>query len=473
MFSKTGFLGNFTVMARSWAGSLVYLERSRIRFLAGLVPLLVLAVLLFAGQIPAICMLVLVLLTAGISVRLSGGSRFLAALFLGAFSLRLVVALGTYWGALMLGQKGIGDEVSFNELAWAIAQAWRGLGPAVASNWGGHYATLSAAIYLVSGENMLVLKVMNAGIGAGVAVAIAYLGSRLFTDERIGRVAGLLTAGFPSMVFWSALNIRDALCLFMIALVFIGAGLFFAHPRPSTWVLVIVPWLLIQNIRYWIFVPVGWLLPIGVLGSELRTRGQRTVSFIAISASVLLATYGLGYGVFGLGAVSSAPVAEERGAMAVGANSSYVPTPVPAAALPQPTSDSPIPASPVEREGKMAALLAHLPVGLAYVIAAPFPWALHNWLARLSFAETTIWYLLLIAAVLGGIAHKRSWRRWYMLVLYVAGVIFILAIIEGNVGTLVRHRAMLVMPFVFIFSAAGMAELWDKSFPSTRSKLSA
>jgi hypothetical protein len=47
------------------------------------------------------------------------------------------------------------------------------------------------------------------------------------------------------------------------------------------------------------------------------------------------------------------------------------------------------------------------------------------------------------------------------LIAYIGGLLLLLAATQGNLGTLVRHRSM-VIPFVLIFSGAGAARLWHR-----------
>jgi hypothetical protein len=48
------------------------------------------------------------------------------------------------------------------------------------------------------------------------------------------------------------------------------------------------------------------------------------------------------------------------------------------------------------------------------------------------------------------------------MVLYVLGVFFLFGLLEGNVGTLYRHRAMLV-PYVVTLAAPTLLWLWRRA----------
>jgi len=103
--------------------------------------------------------------------------------------------------------------------------------------------------------------------------------------------------------------------------------------------------------------------------------------------------------------------------------------------------------------------VSYLPRGAFYLIAAPFPWD-DLTLARIALLpELVCWYLTVILGLLGLVW---CWRRRRLEVLYVLAVGLtiagVLSLAEGNLGTLVRHRAMLI-PFALIFASFGALPL--------------
>jgi hypothetical protein len=99
--------------------------------------------------------------------------------------------------------------------------------------------------------------------------------------------------------------------------------------------------------------------------------------------------------------------------------------------------------------------LRHLPIGMLYVLTAPFPLAARTLAESAFLPEMLLWYSLLVFAGIG------AWRvvtgREARLVLFMStfiGIFLVLSLTEGNVGTLVRHRAMLV-PYVVVLAAYG------------------
>src|SRR5207237_592800 len=96
--------------------------------------------------------------------------------------------------------------------------------------------------------------------------------------------------------------------------------------------------------------------------------------------------------------------------------------------------------------------LAYLPTGLAYALLAPFVWQITRPLDVLTVPEMLFWYVSVLAAIWTGWKHRRRWQLFVPMSLFVMGVIGVCALAEGNVGTLFRHRAMII-PFTMIMAA--------------------
>jgi len=99
--------------------------------------------------------------------------------------------------------------------------------------------------------------------------------------------------------------------------------------------------------------------------------------------------------------------------------------------------------------------LAYLPQGVLLVIAAPFPWQVLSPSRLLLIPEFIFWYPTFVFGLIG---IAVAWRRRHVEALYVLlvglAVAGILSLAEGNLGTLVRHRSMLV-PFAAVFTSLG------------------
>ena len=95
--------------------------------------------------------------------------------------------------------------------------------------------------------------------------------------------------------------------------------------------------------------------------------------------------------------------------------------------------------------------LSHLPEGLKVALLEPLPWtSLKGNTASWGRLEAPLRWLLLIGSFS---AVPLLWRRRRVLgfvALYGAGVVLVLALGEGNFGTLERHRGELVWPMTLL-----------------------
>jgi hypothetical protein len=99
--------------------------------------------------------------------------------------------------------------------------------------------------------------------------------------------------------------------------------------------------------------------------------------------------------------------------------------------------------------------LRHLPIGVLFLVAAPFPLTARTTTEIGLAPEMLLWYAALVLAVFGLVEVVRRRETAFATCVLAAGAIgLVLSLVEGNVGTLVRHRAMLV-PFVVMLAAIG------------------
>jgi hypothetical protein len=125
-------------------------------------------------------------------------------------------------------------------------------------------------------------------------------------------------------------------------------------------------------------------------------------------------------------------------------------------ALTAPVSTSVV-AAPKDDEESLAVTrtLSYLPKGFAYALFAPFPWAATRSLDLLTVPEMLVWYVALVLNPVVAWRRRDNFGALMPLLLYVAGLLVLFALAEGNIGTLYRHRGM-VVPFVIVIAAPGL-----------------
>src|SRR5688572_1054026 len=114
------------------------------------------------------------------------------------------------------------DELTYETAGRGLAMFWSGdlfVAPArfLADEAQGYFYVNAAADY-VFGTASLPMKLLNALIGVFVTRHVFLLALELF-GSLIARRAGLLANYFPSLILWSAVNIRDIWVILLIVLV--------------------------------------------------------------------------------------------------------------------------------------------------------------------------------------------------------------------------------------------------------------
>ncbi|TMF72728.1 MAG: hypothetical protein E6I18_16750, partial [Chloroflexi bacterium] len=281
----------------------------------------------------------------------------------------------------------------------------------------GTFVYLETAIFYLLGPKALYVEMLNAVMG-GMLVTLAFdTARRLSGDLRAGVIGGTLVAVYPSLVLWSALNLKDSVLLLLIAIVLWLLVVFQMKPRLWLVPVTFIALLPADSLRTYIFVGLSLVIPATVvLTPRLGARDKTLMTALAVGLSILLLTTQSNP----TGLRSFSDLDAERNAMGVGANTNF--------------GDQPF----------------HIRV--FYVLLAPFPWSPRRILDLLPVPEMLLWYAALAGAFIVAVRGSVSWRLLAPLALFIAGSMAVFVLAEGNVGTLYRHRAT-VVPFVLVLAS--------------------
>ena len=95
---------------------------------------------------------------------------------------------------------------------------------------------------------------------------------------------------------------------------------------------------------------------------------------------------------------------------------------------------------------------------VGYVVV-PLPWKIQSRAALAYLPEQLVWYVLVLLVPFGVVAgYRRDSLLTSLLLAYASTAVVIVAITSGNVGTLVRHRA-LALTYLLWFSVLGACEV--------------
>ena len=384
--------------------------------------------------------------------------RDVVALALCALALHLAVGSGIHAVASTFSSGFItGDDANYFRLASAFARNLQGL-PADPSYapplWGGDayllgaFVYLEVALFLIFGPDVLIPILLNSALAVVTALLIYDLTRRLFRDAS-GLLAAAIVAFFPSLTLWSGLNLKDALTTVVATLAVWAAVRFQLRPRALSYTAQFAAAELLISLRSYVAATMAITALVSIaLATQVPVRRVVTVGVAAaLTGIILLQTLSALGGGGGGGEDALVALERERAAMAVGAQTGFGPTPAPAAARP----DTAVPA--------VGRTLNYLPTGLAYALFAPAPLFARRPQEVLAAPEMLGWYVLVVAGSATLWRERRRWTYLAPLALAIGGLMLVLALAEGNVGTLFRHRAM-VIPFAAALAGPTLVALW-------------
>jgi hypothetical protein len=353
-----------------------------------------------------------------------------------ALALRLAVAIAIHFTAT--ADTFAPDQLTYHLGADEVAKYWAG--ETVGTPWPYHqagrngYYFLVAAQYFLVGAWPLVPKLVNAAAGALAVPWVVEIASRVTGDWPAALRAGRYVAYFPSLVLWSALNIRDVWVVLLILLIAREAMRLQEGVQIRSLLLLGAAILTIVQFRDYIFFAVA--APV-LVSFVIRTRGnvaRNAVIALIVASVVVVADHVTGTG-RSLQSIDLETLSEIRAGTAIGGASSFDA----AADISTPTK-----------------ALQFLPRGLAFFLLGPFPWAIANLRQAFTVPEMLFFYALL-PSMIGGILFlvRNRLRDSIMILLITAAVTLGYALGQANQGTAYRHRAQ-VLPFYLMLGALGV-----------------
>ena len=375
--------------------------------------------------------------------------NFLLRVFVAGLLVRM--AVGTLINALELQDFFGGDAMTYDLLGNGIVDAWRYGQPqpteikdwAVGGGWGMLY--IVATIYAAVGRNMLAVQFFNAVLGAATAPVIFLCARHIFQNIRVAKLAALSVAFYPSLVLWSSQGLKDGPIVFLLSVAMLATLRLGEKMSMKYIVTLALSMFAILSLRFYIF----YMLAAAVGGAFII--GMRPVSSRSL-ARQLAAVIVLGVGLTYMGVLRTAgtqlerygslqSVQTSRADLARMANSGF--------------------GQDVDVSTASGAISA-VPLGMAYLLFAPFPWQLASLRQSITLPEMTVWWAAFPLLVVG-IWFTLSYRLRQALPILLFTVMLTLAysIFQGNIGTAYRQRSQILV-FYFIFVAVGAVLLKEQ-----------
>jgi 4-amino-4-deoxy-L-arabinose transferase-like glycosyltransferase len=356
--------------------------------------------------------------------------RHAIALFLNAFAGDMVFA-AAFWG----------DSSTYDWGGRLLSLQWSGtayMNPLRADSVSGFgFTYFVGAVYYVFGQNQLLVQFLNATLGS-LSVVVIYATARLLFDARVARWAALFMAFFPQMVFWSCAMYKDPAVLLCIAMSMYATLRLKSRFSFGYLVLYLAAVLALMTLRFYVF----YMVVIATLGTFVFSQRRGFVSGLFGQVVLVLAFSGAMF----LG-VRSETVRQQQDYLSL-------------ERMQVARADQ----ANLARSGYGAEIdvstptgaVAALPIGLVYMLLAPFPWSASGMRQLLTVPEMLVWYSLL-PALARGLRHTVRERLGPTLPILVFALLLTVsyAVFQSNVGTVYRQRTQISM-FFFIFMGLGL-----------------
>lgn len=369
---------------------------------------------------------------------------FLLQLFLGGLLIRMVVGtiIFIFHGQTFFG----GDAFTYDWLGYEQMRAWSGsqysqtiinaywMKPSAA--WGMVY--LVGAIYELTGRNMLAVQFIAAVLGAATAPLIFHCGYAVTSNTKVARLAAQGVAFMPSLVLWSSQELKDGPIMFFLALAIFATLSLGQQFSLKHLVALIGALVCVLAFRFYVF----YMLLAAIVGSFLI--GMRPVTLQSLSRQfVVIAIVGLALTYFGVRKYATSQFATFGSLQVVNTSRSDQAESAESGFAKSANVSTP------------AGALKAIPIGLANLLFAPFPWQLTSLRQAITMPEMLVWWASFPMLILGlWYSVKYRLRQVFPMLLFTIMLSLAYSVFQGNVGNAYRERAQLLI-FYFIFVAIG------------------
>ncbi len=396
------------------------------------------------------------------SYRQGPDGSFLLKVFIAALLVRMIL------GTLIFGFHGQeffgGDANTYDFYGFEQLKAWNGdrysqslvnsfIGPSIGSGWGMIYFV--AAVYGLVGRNMLAIQFVNSVIGAATAVVIFLIAKHVFNNARVAVVAAIGVAFYPSLVLWSSQALKDGPIVFFLALSILAALRLGEKLSFKYLAVLLFSLFAVLSLRFYVF----YMIAIAIGGAFIiGTQRLTAISFLRQFLIMIVMGLALTY----LGVTRYANVQIEQ----YGSLERVQRSRLDAARSAQSGFGRDVDVSTTQ------GALTTVPLGLLYLLFAPFPWQLVSLRQSITLPEMIVWWASFPMFVLGlWFSIRYRLRQVSPILIFTVMLSLAYSVFQGNIGTAYRQRAQLLV-FYFIFVAVGYVLMLEKREEKKRALMS-
>jgi hypothetical protein len=345
-----------------------------------------------------------------------------------------------------------GDALTYDFYGFAVMKSWQGdsfyralsspFMQGQASAWG--MVSMIAAVYTLIGRNTLAIQFVNSVTGAATAILVFYCAQHVFQNRRVAKVAAICVAFFPSLVLWSAQGLKDAPIVFFLVLAILASLRLNENLSLKYAAILVLALFSILSLRFYVFYMLAAAIAGGfIIGLQKLTPTNFARQFIVIILVGVSLTY--------LGVTRYASAQFESFGSLERINRSRLDMSRAGSGFGQEVDVS-----------TTQGAIATIPIGLIYLLFAPFPWQLVSLRQSITLPEMVIWWLSFPLMILGiWYSIRFRLRQIAPILIFTTMLSIAYSVFQGNVGTAYRQRAQLLV-FYFIFVAVGFVFLQEK-----------
>lgn len=308
------------------------------------------------------------------------------------------------------------------------------------------YDFFTGFIYSITGHSPLSLFFISALAGSMAALFIYLIARELFS-RKAARIASLFAFFWPSFILWSTQHLKEPMIAMFICVLLWTLFYSYRHFSPGFLLLSIVSaWALLKIGLPYLFMVTCAVLFASFFLSMKRLFKNRFIVMLFIGLLFFMAIFFFRDIILSYIAEKSSYSIEidksifkfldyHRSGGAYG-NLAFL-------------KDVDI--------SSFGKLILFAPLGFLYAIFAPFPWQLGSVSQLMAVPETILFYILFPSTIKGIVfAYRNRFNQSILLLLIILIMLFFLGIVEGNIGTLFRHRSI-IFHILFIFTAIGIS----------------
>ena len=400
-------------------------------------------------------------IVAYVAYRQEHNGPFLLKLFVYALLVRLLIgtAIFVFHGQEFFG----GDANTYDFYGYAQLKGWEGeryqqslvnrfVGPGQASGWGMVYYV--ASVYAIIGRNPLAIQFINSALGAATAVIVFLASAQVFNNIRVARLAAFAVAFYPSLILWSSQGLKDGPIVFFLALSILATLKLGEKLSIGNVAILVCSLFALLSLRFYVF----YMIAVAIGGAFVIGMQRLTVTnFVRQFAVIIMLGLALTY----LGVTRYAGIQFER----FGSLERVQLSRMDAARSAQSGFARDVDVSTT------GGALSTIPIGLLYLLFAPFPWQITSLRQSITLPEMIIWWASFPMLILGlWFSIKYRLRQISPILIFTVMLSLAYSVFQGNVGTAYRQRAQLLV-FYFIFTAVGYVLLLEKREEKRRQEL--